>query len=186
MRTLFCILLAIGVAAATNSTGFDYQLLATNRVSTMEREMNQAAGMGYRYSHVIGGETSFGGDEVVVVMVKPLAGATEPLKTYKIFSAAITSDFEKDLKRAGADGFEYKDTTTFKAGGGSREPVCIMERNAGTNRKFSYRILSTARTSTMQKELQEAGHDGFNLLGVIFSKTLLGVGEVVAILAQEG
>ena len=48
----------------------EYRLLATNRTSTMQREMNQAADAGFRFGGVMGGETEFGGSEVVVVMQK--------------------------------------------------------------------------------------------------------------------
>lgn len=171
---------------AADGPAFDFQLLATARISTMEKEMNQAAASGFRYSHFVGGDTSFGGNEVVVIMSKPLNGPAEPPRSYQVISAALTSNLEKDLKRAGADGFEFKASVMFHQSAGSTEPVCILERTGDKKRKYSYRILATARTSTMQKELQDAGHDGFNLLGVTFSKTLLGVEEVVAILAKEG
>ncbi len=99
MRTLFCLLLTL-TAAAADVPSFDYQLLATNRISTMEKEMNQAAASGFRYSQVVGGDPTFGGQEVVV-MSKPLNGAAEPAKTYRVFSAALTSNLEKELQRAG-------------------------------------------------------------------------------------
>jgi len=148
--------------------------------------MNQAAANGFRYSHFVGGDTSFGGNEVVVIMSKPIHTPTEPLRNYQVISAALTSNLEKDLKRAGDDGLEFKASVMFHEGAGSTQPVCILERTVGSNRKYSYRVLATARTSTMQKELQQAGLDGFNLLGVTFSKTLVGVEQVVAILAKEG
>ena len=50
------------------SVVFDHRLLATNRTSTMQKEMREAAEAGYRFAGVMGGETSFGGSEVVVVM----------------------------------------------------------------------------------------------------------------------
>ncbi|MEI9971290.1 MAG: hypothetical protein WDO73_04125 [Ignavibacteriota bacterium] len=185
MRTLLCIILTFGAARAADAPGVRLQLLATNRISTMEKEMNQAAASGYRYAQFVGGDTSFGGQEVVVAMAKPLNGPAEPTKTYRVISAALVSNLEKDLKRAGDDGFEWKATAIFHVVGGTAEPVCILEHAAGSNRQFSYRILTTARTSTMQKELQDAGHDGFKLLGVTLSKTLLGVSEVVAVLSKD-
>lgn len=186
MRAFLSLLLLSVAARAAGAPAYDYQLLATNRISTMEKEMNQAAANGLRYSHFVGGDTSFGGNEVVVIMSKRLNAPAEAPRTYQVISAALTSNLEKDLKRAGDDGFEFKASMMFHEGAGSTQPVCILERTAGSNRKYSYRILATARTSTMEKELQQAGHDGFNLLGVTFSKTLAGVEEVVAILAKEG
>jgi len=44
----------------------EFRLLATNKTSTMEKEMNEAANAGFRFEGTMGGETSFGGSEVVV------------------------------------------------------------------------------------------------------------------------
>ena len=43
----------------------EYLMLATNKTSTMEKELNDGAEAGYRYEGVMGGETAFGGNEVV-------------------------------------------------------------------------------------------------------------------------
>lgn len=60
MRSFFLIL-AIGTAFGAAAGGLDYQVLATNKTSTMQREMNADAVKGYQYSEFVGGETSFGG-----------------------------------------------------------------------------------------------------------------------------
>ena len=45
-----------------------YLLLSTSRTGTMEEELNEAGGRGYRFLATQGGETAFGGSEAVVVM----------------------------------------------------------------------------------------------------------------------
>ena len=45
-----------------------YLLLATNRTGTMEEELNEAGARGYRFAGTQGGETAFGGNEVVIIM----------------------------------------------------------------------------------------------------------------------
>src|SRR5690242_6529480 len=47
---------------------YDYKVLATNKTSTMQKEMTAAAAAGYRLEKVMGGNTAFGGSEVVVIM----------------------------------------------------------------------------------------------------------------------
>lgn len=54
------------------SQKFDYRLLATSKTSTMEKEMNAAADAGFVFGSVMGGESSIGGKEVIVVMTKNL------------------------------------------------------------------------------------------------------------------
>ena len=48
-----------------------------------------------------------------------------------------------------------------------------------------YRLLATKKTSTMQKELAEAGDQGYEFVGMTVAKTLVGGEEVVAILRRK-
>jgi len=41
---------------------YEYRLLATNRTTTMEKEMKEAADAGYRFEKAISGPTAFGGN----------------------------------------------------------------------------------------------------------------------------
>ena len=45
-----------------------YRVLATSRTSTMERELNRVGGQGDRLQTVMGGDTAFGGQEVVAIV----------------------------------------------------------------------------------------------------------------------
>jgi len=62
----------------------------------------------------------------------------------------------------------------------------IMERDpdAPPIRRV-FRLLATSKTSTMQKELREAGEAGFRLLDLTVSKTAFKGSEVVPILGKE-
>ena len=51
--------------------------------------------------------------------------------------------------------------------------------------KYEYRLLATSKTSTMQKELSEAGTHGFDLVGMTVAQTAVGGDEVVAILRRQ-
>jgi hypothetical protein len=45
----------------TAPAAVEYRVLATNKTSTMEKELNDAADVGFRFQSVMGGETTFGG-----------------------------------------------------------------------------------------------------------------------------
>ena len=61
----------------------------------------------------------------------------------------------------------------------------IMERDKSEQPKPSqYRLLATSKTSTMEKELAEAGAQGYAVVGMTVSKTALGGSEVVCILRR--
>jgi hypothetical protein len=171
-------------AAPADAQKFDYRLLATSKTSTMEKEMNQAADAGFAYGGVMGGESGMGGKEVIVVMVKntdtPAAN-----KKYALLATSRTGTLQKELQQAGDEGFEYCGQTVFESTFGGREVAVILERDAGTKAKrIEYKLLATTRTSTMEKELRQAGDAGFKFLGVVIGKTAFGGKEVISILQK--
>jgi len=175
-------------AHALEGDAYDYRLLASNKTSAMEREMNEAADLGYRMEKVMGGDTAFGGSEVVVVMSKNKTAPAGARYAYKLLATNRTSTMQKELQAAGEEGFDYRDQTVFKTAFGGEEVVVILEldREARTKRvRYEYRLLATNKTSTMQKELQQAGEAGFKFVGVTVSKTMFGGKEVVSILRKE-
>src|SRR5687767_7039739 len=87
---------------------FEYQLLATNRTTTMEKEMNDAAAEGYRFMEVISGETFFGGSEALVVMIRAKEGSQKGRFEYKLLATTKTSTLQKELQTAGDAGFEHR------------------------------------------------------------------------------
>jgi hypothetical protein len=162
-----------------------YRLLATNRTSTMQKEMNQAADAGYRFGGVMGGETSFGGSEVVVIMYKDPMRESRQKFEYKLLATSKTSTMQKELQQAGDAGFEYQGQTVFSTTFGGKEVVVILERDPEMKAvPWEYKLLATKRTSTMDKELNEAGAAGYQFVGVTVGETAVGGKEVVCILRR--
>lgn len=176
----------VALAVAAEPAKYDYRVLATSRTSTMEKEMNEAAGAGYEFAGVMGGETAAGGDELVVVMAKNRTAETTARKKYKLLATSKTSTMQKEMQQAGDEGFQYRGQSVFKSAFGGREVAVILERDADAPPvRRVFRLLATSRTSTMQKELVAAGEAGFRLLGVTVSKTAFGGNEIVCLLAKE-
>jgi hypothetical protein len=162
----------------------DYRVLATNKTSTMQKEMQEAAEAGFQFSGVMGGETSFGGSEVVVVMTK--AASAKPRYEYRLLATSKTSTMQKEMQEAGDAGFEFRGQTVFKSTFGGKEVVTILERDRDAKLpRFEYRLLATKKTSTMQKELQEAGEQGFAFVGLTVAETAMGGSEVVTITRRK-
>ena len=161
-----------------------YLVLATNKTSTMQEEMQEAAETGYSFVGLMGGATSFGGSEVVVVMERQEASV--PRFEYRLLATSKTSTMQKELQEAGDAGFSYRGQTVFDTTFGGEEPVVILERDLEVQspQLFEYRLLATKKTSTMQKELREAGAAGFEFVGVTVASTRFGGDEVVAILKR--
>jgi len=150
----------------------------------MQKEMNEAANAGYRFEGTMGGETSFGGSEVVVVMSRNPAAPKQRYE-YKLLATSKTSTMQKELQQAGDAGFEFKGQSVYSSTFGGKEVVVILERDFESKPvQWEYRLLATKKTSTMQKELNEAGAEGFIFVGVTVGETLVGGREVVSILRR--
>lgn len=172
-------------AVATPQSRVEYRLLATNKTSTMQKEMNQAADAGYRFGGVMGGETSFGGSEVVVIMYKDPAREGRGKFEYRLLATSKTSTMQKELQQAGDAGFEYQGQTVFASTFGGKEVVVILERDPDMKvALWEYKLLATKKTSTMDKELNDAGAAGYQFVGVTVGETLVGGKEVVCILRR--
>ena len=177
----------VGTATASGDPGrFDFKLMATSRTSTMEKEMNQTSALGFRLAAVMGGETSFGGSEVVVIMQKGQEGASGSYQ-YRLLATNKTSTMQKEMNQAAGEGFGYAGQTVFETRFGGKETVVIMERDAAAGAgqaKYEYKLLATNKTSTMQKELTLEGENGFELAGMTVSRTTFGGEELVSILQR--
>jgi len=186
IRGITILLISAGfVLAAENPV--DFRVLATNRTSTMEKELNDASEAGFRMDKVMGGNTEFGGSEVVVVMSKKKAAPAVKKYSYKLLATNKTSTMEKEMNQAGSEGFNYVDQTVFNTAFGGDEVVAILELNRENQSRirYEYKLLATSKTSTIQKELQTAGDLGFSFVGVTVGKTAYGGKEVLSILKKE-
>lgn len=186
MTGLFLLLcMNAGPAWAAEPARYDYRVLATSRTSTMEKEMNEAAGVGYVFQGVMGGETGFGGREAVVIMGKDPAAAGTSRRKYKLLATSRTGTMQKEIQQAGDEGFEYLGQTVFQSSFGGREVCVILHRDLEKPvRRFQYKLLATSKTSTMQKELKDAGEQGYAFAGMAVGKTALGGDEVVCFLQK--
>jgi hypothetical protein len=119
----------------------------------------------------IGGNV--GNGEIITVMRKN----ADPNQRYfyKLLATSRTSTMQKELQAAGAEGYDYRGQTA------RGEVILILEldRTLKVRKKYDYRLLATSKTSTMEKEMNDAASQGFIFLGVIRR------GEVISILQKE-
>jgi hypothetical protein len=183
---LLTVMAAVNAAAIAADRELDYRILATSRTSTMEKELNEAAAAGYRFTKAMGGKTANGGPEVVVAMVKEPRTEGQGVRRYRLLATSKTSTMQKELQQAADEGYQYLEQTVFESAFGGKEVAAIMELDpAKTFQRSTYRLLATSRTSTMQKELNELGEQGYVLLGLTVGETAYGGHEVVAILRKN-
>ena len=179
--TLAVVALTFLKAAHAEQAGgrVSYRVLATLRTSSMEKELNEAADAGFRFDAVMGGQTAFGGKEVVTVMSR--TGARGARYAYKLLATLKTSTMQKELQEAADAGYGYKGQTVFDTAFGGQEVVIILERDKEAPERADYKLIATLKTSTLENELAQAGDAGYSVVGMTVSKTALGGKELVAI-----
>src|SRR5690242_8272908 len=87
---LLLVMLAAAGTAVFGQQRYEYKVIATNKTSTMQKEMSEAADAGYHLEKVMGGNTEFGGSEVVVVMSKDSAESNSGRYVYKLLATSKT------------------------------------------------------------------------------------------------
>lgn len=112
-----------------------FMLLATNRTGTMEDELNAAGADGYRFVGTQGGETAFGGSEVVVIMERDPEGRRY---RYMLLATSRTGTMEQELNDVPPE-FEVVGMTIFDSTFGGDESAVILQAEASA--------LTTASTS---------------------------------------
>lgn len=162
-----------------------YLLLATNRTSTLEEELNEAGDAGYRFREVMGGDTAFGGDEAVAIMER-IDGGEPQRYEYKLLATKRTSTMQEEAQEAADVGFQYRGQTVFSSMFGGEEVVLILERDLDAPPEpYEILLLATSKTSTMQEELTEAGDAGFEFVGFTVGTTAFRGNEVVSIMRRR-
>ena len=154
--------------------GDRYLLLATEKTSTMQKELNKAAKEGHRI--LAGSPTS--STEIMMLLEK---SAQPKTFQYKLLATNKASTLEKELNKTADKGFRLlRQTVAGKRGtggskfgfsfGGFRAPatapdeiVAVMEAGPVSGQRYEYLVLDTMRTSTMQKEISEAVEEGYEV-----------------------
>ena len=103
---------------------------------------------------------------------------------YRVLSTSKTSTMQKEMQEAADAGFRFADVMGGETAAGGAEVIVVMERGSDSAR-YEYRLLATSKTSTMQKELQDAGAVGFTYRGQTQFKSAFAGREVAVILERQ-
>ena len=114
------------------------------------------------------------------------APAFAQINTYKVLATSKTSTMQKEMQEAGDAGYRFVAVMGGETAVGGKEVVVLMEKASGDANKYSYRLLATTKTSTLQKELQEAGDAGFAVVGQTVFESMFGGKETAAIVEKGG
>jgi hypothetical protein len=106
---------------------------------------------------------------------------------YRVLATKKTSTMEKELNAAGAEGFRFEGIMGGNTELGGSEAVAVVSRERGVEKRpsFEYKLMATSKTSTMQKEMQQAADHGFVYRGQTVFDTAFGGKEVVVIMERD-
>ena len=122
---------------------------------------------------------------MVVLMSRAAEAPVENRYQYRLLATSKTSTMQKELQEAADAGFDYRGQTVFKTAFGGAEVVVILEKDLDEESTYyAYKLLATKKTSTLQKELIEAGIEGYEFVGFTVSKSRFGGAELIVILRQ--
>ena len=181
--TIAILLITIAFMQATLSADgdyVDYKVLATSRARTLERELNEYARDGFFLSNVMGGETSFGGEELVAIMERRSAEELGHPYEYLVLATSRTGTMEREIREAARRGYVFFAQTSYSGGFAGREVVVVMERHPDFNKAFcEYSLVATQRVSTLEDELFDYSSKGFSVRDLTVTETAFGGQELL-------
>ena len=132
----------------------------------MERELNEAASAGFHLRIVQVDMSSADGNvqEMVALVVRE---ARPGRFSYRLLTLSDLSAMEEEhaqaLTRSAAEGFRYRGLVPSPGG----EAVVFLEHDADAETvPVEYLVLATNRTSTLERELDEAGDHGYEVIAL--------------------
>ncbi|HVF55310.1 MAG TPA: hypothetical protein VM934_04120 [Pyrinomonadaceae bacterium] len=143
--------------------GQRYLVLETVKTSTMQKELDEAAALGFRI--VFGSPTTTAEMALLLERTPDAVGAYE----YRLLATTRTGTMQKEINDIAREGFRLLPRTIISKEQlfGPREVILLMERAPKSDRRYEYRLFSTESTSKLQREVAEAEADGYVVTGMV-------------------
>jgi hypothetical protein len=120
-----------------------------------------------------------------LVVSSPLMAQGKTGFQYRVLATSKTSTMEKELNEGAEAGFRLRTLMGGDTAIGGSEVVAVMVRSDESKARYAYKLLATSRTSTMEKELQDAADAGYEYVDQTIFKSAFGGQEVVCILERS-
>ena len=162
-------------SGAADGPKFEYKVLATNKLSTLQKELEAATAEGYEFLGITTQDkwAPFTYPETIAILERP-AGVTERRLDYRFLAAQREKTLQKEMEAAVSEGFHPvgmifgEDVNAMKVLFGSGfnfHTTVVLSRDTknpavgmGTH---EYRYLKTTKVGTMEKEMNELAKQGF-------------------------
>ncbi len=121
---------------------------------------------------------------IVLGLCTPPSAAEAQTASYRVLATSKTSTMQKEMQEAGDAGYRFVAAMGGDTAIGGKEVVVLMEKTPANANRYEYRVLATNKTSTLQKELQEAADAGFHVVGQTVFESTFGGKETAALLQR--
>jgi hypothetical protein len=157
----------------------EYKVVWTARTSTLIKEMNEWAGKGFTLVAL----SSSGGNYALMERASG-SPASGPADRYVLLATTLTSTLEKELADAVASG--HRLAAVAEAGD---ELMVAMEKRAPGETAPAYRLITTTKTGTFEREILATVREGYHLLPAslcaLEKTTILGTSYEVAAIMEK-
>ena len=148
-----------------------YLILEVAKLDTFEKEINAAAGQGFR---LMMSSTSENGARIQALMQR--ASAPPDIYQYRMVATFSEKAGDKEMNAAGGDGFRIVPNTAMVKKGltiFNTNSVVVMEKAPKSSEQFEYRTISAVRTATFHKELKAAVDEGWKVVDTLYGRVML-------------
>lgn len=135
-------------------TQSEYHILDTMQTGNFQKDMNEWSGKGFHLVALSGAQRNYG-----LMEKADGAPASGPTDRYVLLATNRTGTMEKELADAVVRGYRVVAAT-----GARKEMLVALEKLASGDPKPEYRLLSTTRSGTLEREMIAASHEGYRLL----------------------
>lgn len=142
--------------------GQRYLMLSTQKTSTMQRELDEAAAEGFRV--VFGSPTS---TTEMAVLMERVAEPSAPYN-YRLLATTKISTMRKEVNEAAAEGYRLLPRTMIsKDSFLTMEIIMLVEKAPNSDSRYEYRLYATTSEKKMRAEVEKAEAEGFRLAGMV-------------------
>jgi hypothetical protein len=142
--------------------GQRYLMLSTQKTSTMQKELDEAAAHGFRVA--FGSPTS---TTEMAVLMERVAEPSAPYN-YRLLATTKISTMRKEVNEAAAEGYRLLPRTMIsKDSFLSMEIIMLVEKAPNSDARYEYRLYATTSEKKMRAEIEKAEAEGFTLAGMV-------------------
>jgi hypothetical protein len=171
--------LLVGVVAGSQAfaekvkvePGQRWVVLEAIRTKTLAAEISEVAAQGFR----IRMSSADSGSGRMEMLLERVATAPDVFQ-YELVATASEKTKEKEMNEAGTRGFRVV-PNTFMAKKGmtifNTESVVLMEKEPKSTKTYEYKMIGAYRSKTMEKEVQAATSEGWELRGLAYGELIM-------------